>query len=251
MSIRRPVVELCLALACLLAGGTALAQGKDAACLKCHSALTKETVVHAALQLGCAKCHNALDASSVPHKSTGKFPQGLAAKGAELCYECHEKEPFAKKTRHAALAGGCTGCHDAHSSKHEKLLTEDPATLCFICHERKDFEAKVKHAPVAEGMCAACHEVHASDHASLLARPHTEVCLACHARVKKTPHATAGFSGAGHPVGGEKANLLDPARPGQPFYCGSCHDPHKSDQPRLSRFDQRAPTGFCQKCHKI
>ena len=50
MSTQRRVIALCLALAGSLAAGAADAQGKDAACLKCHSALTREPVAHAALQ---------------------------------------------------------------------------------------------------------------------------------------------------------------------------------------------------------
>lgn len=229
----------------------ALAQGKDTACLNCHADLGKNAVVHAPLQLGCSGCHDALDASSVPHKVTGPLPKGLSAQGAELCYACHDKSDFEKKERHAALTAGCTGCHDAHSSRHERLLTAAPAALCFTCHERKDFEGKVSHAPAAEGMCTGCHVAHASDQAGLLSKAPTDGCLVCHARVKQTPHATAGFARAGHPIGDEKPGLQDPARQGQTFGCVSCHEPHRADQARLLRFDQRSPNGFCQKCHRI
>jgi predicted CXXCH cytochrome family protein len=229
----------------------ALAQGKDTACLKCHSDLGTNAVVHAPLQIGCSSCHDGLDARTVPHKVTGPHSKGLSAKGAALCYACHEKADFEKKVRHTALVAGCTGCHDPHSSKHEKLLTESPDALCFNCHERRDYQANVVHAPVAEGMCTGCHAAHASDHGALLSIAPIEACQACHAKVKQTPHATAGFTRTGHPVGGEKPGLQDPARPGQAFGCTSCHEPHKSDQPRLLRFDQRSPNGFCQKCHRI
>lgn len=228
---------------------TAAAQSADAACVKCHKDIGAEKVVHAAMKDGCVKCHSTLDGSVKPHKNSGEVKGGLAAKGSALCYSCHDRAAFAKKKRHAAL-GRCTDCHDAHSSKHDKLLTEDASTLCFGCHERKDFEAKFKHEPAAEGNCLACHDAHASDDPPLLTASATKVCLDCHKKVPKTPHAAAGFSSRGHPTGGEKPGLADPARPDHPFYCGSCHDPHKSDTARLIRYEDRPPLGFCQNCHQ-
>ena len=40
-----------------------------------------------------------------------------------------------------------------------------------------------------------------------------------------------------------------PLRPGKPFYCVSCHEPHRSEQPRLNRVGQGMNS--CSKCHKI
>ena len=241
-----------LVLALASASGPAIAQAIDAACVKCHKELTTNKVVHEPMKDGCVKCHSTLDASVTPHKNTGAFAKGLAAERSALCYSCHDKARAAheKKVRHRTLRN-CAKCHDAHSSKYAQLLTEDPSTLCFSCHERGDFDAKVKHEPAADGSCTSCHEAHASDEPNLLSEPATKVCLDCHKKVLKRPHAITGFASKGHPIGGEKPGLMDPARPDQPFYCGSCHDPHKSDNARLIRFDQRSPMGFCQKCHKI
>lgn len=232
----------------LVLTGPAAAQGADAACVKCHPEIGAGKVVHAALKDGCVKCHSALDGSVKPHKNRGDVKGGLAAKGSALCYGCHEREAFAKKKRHAAL-GRCTDCHDAHASKHDKLLTEDASTLCFGCHERKDFEARFKHEPAAEGNCLACHDAHASDEPPLLGASATRLCLDCHKKVPKSPHAVAGFGGRGHPIGGEKPGLADPARPERPFYCGSCHDPHKGQSARLMRYDVQAAMDYCQRCH--
>jgi len=236
-------------LACL----ATVAGAQDADCLHCHGDLAKEKVVHAALQMGCKTCHTGIDASKYPHKLTGKIAKGLSAPEAELCTGCHEKEKFKKKVTHAAVTMGCTGCHVPHSSANAKLLTARLPTVCQTCHDKKDFAGKSTHAPVEGGMCGACHDPHASEHAALLTKPTAALCLECHDEVKKRPHVVAGFSRSGHPVGDEKrpAMVEDPLRKGKAFSCTSCHEPHRSDTPRLTRLDPKSPTGFCQKCHPM
>lgn len=224
----------------------------DAACIKCHKDTGRSEVVHAPMKDGCVKCHSALDASVTPHRSTNKIKGGVSAKGADHCYACHDKAAYAKKTRHAAIRRECTGCHDPHASKQEALLTEAPDKLCFKCHERDDFNAQFVHEPIKEGSCSACHNSHASDETVLLSRERTKLCLTCHKDVRKKPHAVSGFSQAGHPIGGEKPGVMNPANPKEPFYCGSCHDPHKSKHATLSRFDPNdTKVGYCQQCHKM
>jgi predicted CXXCH cytochrome family protein len=72
--------------------------------------------------MGCASCHSALDAAKVPHKTTNKIAKGLSSAQPDLCYGCHDKTAFGKKTVHAAVGMGCTECHNPHSSKNVKLL---------------------------------------------------------------------------------------------------------------------------------
>jgi predicted CXXCH cytochrome family protein len=86
---------------------------------------------------------------------------------------------------------------------------------------------------------------------ALLKKKPAEVCLECHPDVPKKPHAVAGFSAKGHPLGlGAKA-VKDLGRPGKPFYCGSCHVPHSSDGPRLLRFNAKSAMALCTNCHKM
>ncbi|MCX7793709.1 MAG: cytochrome c3 family protein [Thermodesulfovibrionales bacterium] len=315
-------------------------------CLMCHGALQKENVVHAALHMGCNICHAGIDATKFPHKITNKIKKGLSSEEPELCYGCHDKSVFTKKTVHMAVAMGCSGCHNPHSSKNERLLKSTSPELCFTCHDQKAFGAKkTVHAPVMSGMCMSCHSPHSTDTGKLLLsdqpelcygchdktkftdkfihapvgmgmcnmchtphqsdneklltavqpelcynchdrapfskknvhmpvmggtclgchKPHAsseiqllqkepvEVCLECHPHVRKTPHAIAGFTQAGHPVGITKKGrkpLQDPARPGKPFYCASCHNPHSSDWIALFRYQATSVMGICTYCHK-
>jgi predicted CXXCH cytochrome family protein len=223
-------------------------------CLECHEDLAKEKFVHPALKMGCTACHTGIDAQDVPHKKTNKITKGLSLEQPELCYKCHDKTKFTKKTVHAALEMGCTSCHNPHSSKYAKLLIAEAPALCLNCHEKAEFSRKNVHVPVAEGMCLTCHSPHSTDNAALLLQLPIKVCLECHADVRKTPHATTGFESPGHPIGllarGTKEFKDDPARPGKKFYCGSCHNPHSSDSVKLFRYKGTMALDICINCHK-
>ena len=175
------------------------------------------------------------------------------------CLRCHAAV-VQKKVVHGAVQMGCATCHPAmdaaspHRSKGTlpKGLSKDAVTLCYDCHERKLFEGRVVHAPIATGTCILCHDPHASDNLGLLRKTPAAQCLECHAEVAKGPHVVAGFSRAGHPLGEETKGRPakdDPLRPGRPFYCASCHEPHRSELPLLVRF----PKGMdsCQNCHRM
>lgn len=177
------------------------------------------------------------------------------------CGKCHG-ELTAKPVVHAAVQVGCKSCHsdlDAAAVPHKstvgiaKGLATEPPGLCQRCHDNRSFEGHVTHAPAAAGLCLTCHDPHASEHAGLLRQPGAALCLACHSEIGKRPHVTAEFSGKGHPVGDrpKAPTPQDPLRPGRPFYCGSCHEPHRADYARLMRFDTKSTTGTCQKCHRI
>jgi predicted CXXCH cytochrome family protein len=231
------------------------ARSEEADCLSCHEDLKKEKVVHQALDMGCATCHTAIDAKEVPHKKTNTIAKGLSAEQPDLCYGCHDKAKFSKKVVHAAVGMGCTGCHNPHSSKYEKLLKAEQPDLCFGCHDKAEFSKKTVHMPVASGGCTGCHAPHSSDNMAFLNKDPLSLCLECHADVKKKPHALAGFGGSGHPLGGprrgDKEPPDDPARPGKKFYCGSCHNPHSSDDGRLFRYKGNSAIDLCTHCHKM
>lgn len=175
------------------------------------------------------------------------------------CAQCHANLAQGKVV-HAALRLGCKTCHDqldATSVPHKALgkvpkgLAAASPALCTSCHEKKLFEGRLVHAPVAAGMCTTCHDPHAADSVGLLKKDPAALCLDCHADVKKRPHLIVGFSGGGHPLGDAKKpkEVADPLRSGKPFYCVACHEPHRSDRPRLSRFDKGMQS--CQPCHKM
>lgn len=174
------------------------------------------------------------------------------------CTDCHS-EYAKKKVVHAALEMGCKRCHtdlDASTTPHTSKGRlpvgpgADQVAMCTQCHEREGFEGKFVHAPVATGNCLVCHDPHASDHQGLLKKDPPALCLSCHPEIGQGPHVVAGFSRSGHPLGEPyKGNTTeDPMRPGRRFYCASCHEPHRSEWPKLSRFGiGMAP---CLKCHK-
>lgn len=183
-----------------------------------------------------------------------------AARAQEVdCLQCH-RDLAARKVVHAAQSAGCKVCHaalDASSVPHKlsgesaKGLAADPPALCMYCHDSAMFEGKFVHAPVAGGLCTLCHDPHASDHARLLKKEPVAVCLDCHDYVARGSHVVAGFSGKGHPVGTGDRAAADPLRPGTKFYCASCHQPHRSEFARLTRFETQSSHAFCRECHRM
>ena len=227
-------------------------------CSKCHAGLVvRMKVVHSAVEMGCPSCHTGIaDALKVPHKKTNTITKGLSAEQPELCYGCHDRAKFTKKTVHAAVGMGCTGCHNPHAGNNEKLLVAAVPDLCFNCHDKGEFSRKNVHAAVQMG-CLTCHDPHSSDNPGILVKSPYEVCLDCHDQVKKAPHAIAGFGKAGHPLGGEtssksksKKPAKDPKRAGRVFSCASCHNPHSSDDIKLFRYPAKTAMQLCSNCHK-
>lgn len=184
------------------------------------------------------------------------FPFAARAQEAD-CLNCH-RPLTEKKNVHAAVQTGCAACHadlDASVLPHKvkgklaKGLSAEPPELCHNCHDKKLFEGKFTHAPAAAGLCTTCHDPHASEHPRLVSKAGAALCLDCHDGIANKPHLLA----MGHPLGNEQKGTVarDPLRPATLFYCGSCHEPHRSDFARLTRFDAKSTTGFCQKCHRM
>jgi predicted CXXCH cytochrome family protein len=258
------IVLSVIAVAALALCGVMPATAEEVDCSMCHLDLAKKKVVHAAVSMGCPTCHTSLNATEVPHKVTGNVPKGLSSPVPDLCFTCHDKTKFNNKAVHPPVAGGmCTSCHNPHSSDNAKLLIAEVPALCTNCHDRAMFSKKNVHAPVAGGMCLSCHGPHATDEMALLTKRPTAVCLECHPDIPKKAHVTVEFR---HPLGStakpadkgpekksakkERSILMDPARPGKEFYCGSCHEPHSSEGNRLIRFPVKSYFDLCVNCHK-
>ena len=222
-------------------------------CLSCHKKLSRGKFVHLALQMGCTACHSAINAGTVPHSKTNTIVHGLSSDQPDLCYGCHDKGKFAKTNVHPAVSMGCTGCHDPHSSKNERLLKTKIPELCFSCHDKADFTRKVVHPPVAAGECLTCHSPHASDEMALLQKNKVALCLDCHPDAVHGRHAPSRQPSISEQATGKTLGpiLQDPARPGKPFYCGSCHNPHSADNSYLFRFKAKSSGTLCSNCHKF
>ena len=226
---------------------------EKAKCVACHKKLTKGKFVHPALQSGCPACHSAINAGTVPHKKTNSLARGLSSEQPDLCYGCHDQGMFTKSNVHPAVSMGCTGCHDPHSSKNVKLLKAKLPALCFTCHDKTGFTRKVVHPPVAGGGCLTCHSPHATDEMALLLKKPVALCLECHPDATHGQHAPSRQPPVSEQAAGNTRGpiLQDPARPGKPFYCGSCHNPHSADNSFLFRFDAKSSREFCIHCHKV
>ncbi len=245
------------------------AQGEELDCIKCHGYLKKEPVLHQALEMGCVSCHEAENFQSLPHKK-GKIARSLMAPQPELCYSCHDKAIFGKKTVHAALGMGCTSCHNPHATKNAKLLKSALPDLCYECHDKSLFTQKTVHAALGMG-CTSCHNPHSSDAPKLLTAEQPNLCFGCHDKApftKKNIHAAVGMgcTGCHSPHSSQNSKLTVAPVPDLCFTCHdkgeftrkvvhppvmggeclSCHVPHASDEIALL---SNKPYDLCLGCH--
>jgi predicted CXXCH cytochrome family protein len=223
----------------LLTGVTARAQ--DQACLECHTDFKDAKVVHPALPMGCSSCHTGVHAGEKPAPK-------LAASVPDLCFGCHDKAAFEKKSPHAPVAGGmCGSCHNPHVSAFPKLLLSPVPDLCFSCHDRNALAKKNVHASAAEGQCLVCHNAHGSDSAFVLTQLVEGHCEACHEEQESGKHVMRRVSpGDTHPVKGKK----DPLHPGKELSCVSCHNPHVAKPGKQLPEKVKRPEDVCRQCHR-
>lgn len=177
-------------------------------CQQCHAEVQtpadQSRKVHGALQQGCTRCHN-------PHASN--HPHQLHEEAPELCASCHkdriEQFQAGAKVVHGAITqpGGCSACHEPHSSTLPALQRTTQPALCLKCHDRKvpdnagqplaDMASLLAqnpdhHGPIREGQCTACHAPHAGKSFRLLAEEYPakfyapfkldnfKLCFQCH-----------------------------------------------------------------------
>jgi predicted CXXCH cytochrome family protein len=84
-----------------------------------------------------------------------------------------------------------------------------------------------------------CHTPHSSDEMALLHNKPVKVCTQCHTDPNHGDHISS------------KKDPEDPTRPGTPFYCGSCHNPHSTNSPMLFKFNAQSMSELCGNCHKM
>ena len=176
-------------------------------CLTCHEKFAKGQVVHQAVKDSCMDCHGEMESPyQTPHKSKGKFKNGLSAAVPELCYGCHAKKNFSGKLNHdPAFTGECAECHNPHGSDNFALLTKSPSESCAECHaslkKQKHVLAGIsgkghpvglegRTQPVEDPLrpgkpfyCGSCHESHRGDFDKLLRHDPKlgmQVCSKCH-----------------------------------------------------------------------
>jgi predicted CXXCH cytochrome family protein len=194
-------------------------------CFSCHDKFKLKKVLHKPLQQGeCVACHS-------PHESPNKFQ--LLAKGADLCFKCHDKKLNKNKYVHGpAAVGGCILCHDPHSADFGNNLRAKGSELCFLCHTEKKIkfdQAKFQHKPVAEN-CANCHNPHSAPKKFMMKFDTPELCFTCH-KDKKAAIAKAPVKHAAVTEDGT---------------CQNCHDPHMSD---IAKNLLLPPMELCMSCH--
>ncbi len=215
-------------------------------CYSCHQGKVSglEWKHSPSASLFCGACHRADFAQTKVAIPSGKVEK--------ICFGCHinNSKWIAMGHIHGPVGtGDCTICHDPHGSNSQfQLWTDGKAKLCVVCHEdKKKFASRTEkqklkvHAILSARGCVACHSPHATDHRFQLFAEINELCVSCHVQLLETEE---GHPVQNHPLKGVK----DPLRPGTPFSCTSCHNPHGSDYSYLLIGEQRGGM-VCVKCH--
>ena len=224
----------------------------------CHAeiqtAATPGTHIHAAMDQGCTKCHD-------PHGSAFRYQ--LRSQAPDLCMTCH-KEKFdpimqGPKVVHAAInePGGCTTCHEPHSSGLPSLQRDSQPQVCLSCHDEhlktasgaaspltnmSDLLAQNPdhHGPIRQGACTTCHNPHAGERFRLLLEDYPAVfyapfkpenfalCFKCH-----IPDLVVSPSGQGltNFRNGDKNLHFLHVNQAKGRTCRACHEVHASKRP--------------------
>lgn len=187
------------------------------------------------LEKKCEQCHN-------PIVANRRITTRLA--GKDLCFSCHKKDPAKLREGDVHVSdvkGGCTMCHNYHSSK-KKNLTVKESRLCFTCHEDAEKRTvlmekalrSIKCVPVKDRKCFECHTPPHSNNPLYFRADNIKTCARCHEKEHKVTH----------PLG---ADVKDP-RNGQPITCITCHGMHSARADFMLLFD--AKRQLCIQCHK-
>jgi len=204
-----------------------------------------------------------------------------------LCLKCHNnfQEKLTRKFIHTPLKKkDCTGCHNAHTAKHGKLLVGDIKHICGVCHSSMIVaNAKSTHKVVAEGNCMKCHDPHSAPYKDNLVKEGRQLCITCHKKLgeklakNKFKHSPvegncltchAAHSSSKGPallnnsitalcVGCHPTNKPVFAKkhmnyPMDKSLCTGCHNPHGSDVMGLLKNNVHSPVAkkMCNQCHE-
>lgn len=154
----------------------------------------------------------------------------------KLCLKCHVQfnEKMAKTFVHTPLKKfECTGCHNAHSANHGKLVAADTKGkgVCYTCHgSMLPSSAVSTHKVVAEGNCTKCHDPHSAPYKNNLVAGGNQLCVTCH---KEYGEPLAKLKYSHKPV---RENCLN------------CHDAHGSA--KAKSLLKANVTELCISCHK-
>jgi predicted CXXCH cytochrome family protein len=180
----------------------------------------------------CESCHNPFE--------PGK-PITTWAKGEDLCFGCHTKDPanFNDDDVHLMVTETpCFLCHDHHASASPKL-TVDESRVCFDCHGeiKEKIEAMKRSLEEVhkEKECFDCHKPMHSSRIHYFKADILDLCSECH----QAQHSIS------HPIG---EGVVNP-RTGQTLTCISCHSLHEARADYMLQFDRKRQ--LCIQCHKI
>jgi DmsE family decaheme c-type cytochrome len=237
---------LLLPVAVLIIGATVLTASPgsyvgDETCMTCHEEIVEgfEKSAHALRawpdgdeDRRCEACHGLGEAHAEADGAVDK----IVVPGKEdssPCMACHGSDVGARWefSAHESYDVHCSNCHRVHApwTNDYALVNTSINKACLSCHAdmQKHLNQRSSH-PLKFGRmsCTSCHEAHGSEtQASIAAVTPNDKCYECHAE-KRGPFLF------------EHAPVRED--------CGTCHNPHGSNQTML--LTMSAPR-LCQSCH--
>lgn len=148
-----------------------------------------------------------------------------------LCMNCHEADAGLAwhVSGHDNGEVACADCHTSHARRDPVLAKATQPEVCFDCHQQQRSQAMKPYShPFRQGQmdCSSCHTTHSDPSGENFARlTLNDTCYDCHAE-KRGPYLW------------EHAPVAED--------CGTCHDPHGSNNPGMVSL--RGPM-MCQGCH--
>ena len=226
----------------------------------------------------------AMPGSSDAAQSKFKLKPGGQGKICLTCHVSFQDKLTAAFVHTPVKQGECSGCHNPHTSSHQKLLGDDPNALCANCHGSLIPEnAGSVHAVVAEGRCLDCHDPHGSANKANVKETGNKLCFNCHQELGQrsaknrfkhrpveqacltchTPHASV--SAPRLLKDGVPSLCVACHKTDRPIFakqhmqypvakarCTSCHDPHGSDRAAILYNGVHKPVAsrMCNQCHE-
>ncbi|GAB4388401.1 MAG: cytochrome c3 family protein [Thermodesulfovibrionales bacterium] len=240
-----------------------LVDSPNKVCQKCHAPrcnVKGVSITHATSKMNCTQCHSGhnsdIDGLFGPYGHRPFLDKSCElchnpiepdkkittlAKGEELCFFCHSKDPenFRDGDVHLMVTETpCFLCHDYHASG-KKNMTVDESRVCFSCHD--EIEKKIERMRKSldyvhqEKECFSCHKPMHSRQPHYFKADVLSLCSECH----QAQHSIS------HPIG---EGVIDP-RNGQTLTCVSCHSMHLARADFMLQFDRSRQ--LCIQCHKV
>lgn len=179
------------------------------------------------IEQSCTSCHDGLPSSNEGESMNAD------------CSVCHKGLVSGTKVHGPVELKECFSCHTWNRAKNAMIIEKGVPEICYDCHTEKKItveESAYPHAVASD--CMLCHLPHSSNDKAMLRLSINELCLTCHPDYSRN-----------HPVQNHPIRFKFITKNGkEEITCSSCHNPHGSENKKLSRVTG-GRMAMCLNCH--